>query len=177
MLTNYPGGSPSSAVWIDLFDPTEEERAQASAHCGIEVPSRSALEEIEASSRLRARGDVLTLSMPIASKSASGESMPTPLGFVLTPKLLVTVRYAELHAIKPALDHLGHEAAPTSIEMFALLVEAMVDYAADLLEQISAKLNDLSQRVFRRNVQDTRRSVLRSNRATRRTDPRHGRRP
>ena len=57
MLTNYPGGSPSSAVWIDLFDPTEEERAQASAHCGIEVPSRSALEEIEASSRLRAKGE------------------------------------------------------------------------------------------------------------------------
>ncbi|HEX3429606.1 MAG TPA: magnesium transporter CorA family protein [Rhizomicrobium sp.] len=164
MLTAYPGGS-SPPVWIDLLDPTEEERATASTGCGVEVPSRSALEEIEASSRLRARGDVLTLSMPIASKSPSGESAPTPLGFVLTPKLLVTVRYAELHAIKPALEHLGHEAKPASVDIFALLVEAMVDYAADLLEQKSAGLNDTSRRVFQRNPQDTRRSIVRSNRA------------
>ena len=169
MLTTYPGGSPSSAVWIDLFDPNEEERAQASAHCGVEVPSRSALEEIEASSRLRVKGETLTLSMPIASKSATGEGMPTPLGFVLTPKLLVTVRYAELHAIKPALDHIGHDAKPTSVEMFALLVEAMVDYAADLLEQIAARLNDISQRVFLRNAKDTRRNIARSNRMLKET--------
>jgi magnesium transporter len=166
MLTTYPGGSPpATAVWIDLLDPTEGERANASACCGVEIPSRNALEEIEASSRLRARGDVLTLSMPIASKSAEGEPTPTPLGFVLTPKLLVTVRYAELHAIKPALEHLGHGAKSTSVDMFALLVEAMVDYAADLLEQIAAKLNEMSQRVFRHNARGTRRNVMRSNRA------------
>jgi magnesium transporter len=170
MLTTYPGGSsPAAAVWIDLLDPSEDERRQASATCGVEIPSRYALEEIEASSRLRARGDVLTLSMPIASKSSAGESMPTPLGFVLTPKLLVTVRYAELHAIKPALEHLEHDAKPTSIDMFALLVEAMVDYAADLLEQISGKLNEISQDVFRRNLQESRRSVVRANRALKET--------
>src|SRR5579864_6516343 len=139
MLTTYPErAAPASAVWIDLLDPSDEERRQASAHCGIEIPSRSALEEIEASSRLRAKGEMLILSMPLASKSASGDSTPTPLGFVLTPKLLVTVRYAELHAIGLALDQLGRDAMPTSIDMFALLIEAMVDYSADLLEQISA---------------------------------------
>jgi magnesium transporter len=170
MLTTYPEGARAqSAVWIDLLDPSDDERRQASAHCGIEIPSRNALEEIEASSRLRARGDMLILSMPIASKSPTGDSMPTPLGFVLTPKLLVTVRYAELHAIKPALEHLGHDGKPTSVDMFALLVEAMVDYAADLLEQISGRLNDVSQRVFRRNLDGTRRGVVRSNRALKET--------
>ncbi len=164
MLTVYPGGS-SPAVWIDLLDPSDEERTQASGACGLEIPTRSALEEIEASSRLRVRGDMLILSMPIASKSAAGDSMPAPLGFVLTPRLLVTVRYAELHAIKPALEHLGHDTKATSVDMFALLVEAMVDFAADLLEQIAGKLNDISRRVFSHNVQGTRRNVMRSNRA------------
>jgi len=165
MLTKYPGDSSSAAVWIDLFEPSEEERTRASAECGIEVPSRHALEEIEASSRLRSVGDALILSMPIASKSASGDTMPTPLGFVLTPKLLVTVRYADLHAIKPALAGIARQTAPDSVEMFALLVEAMVDYAADLLEQIAAKLNDISRRVFLRSIKGDRRSVTRSNRA------------
>ena len=166
MITTYPAGAQSeSAVWIDLLDPGDDERARTSALSGIEIPSRGALEEIEASSRLRAVGNGLILSMPIASKSASGDAMPTPLGFVLTPKLLVTVRYAELHAIKPALEHIKPDARPTSVDMFALLVEAMVDYAADLLEQMAAKLNDLSQRVFRRGTQERGRNFSRSNRA------------
>jgi magnesium transporter len=170
MLTTYPEGAPPErAVWLDLLDPDDDERAKASGHCGLEIPPRSSLEEIEASSRLRVRGDMLILSMPIASKSAAGESTPTPLGFVLTPNLLVTVRYSELHAIKPALDHLGKDTRPTSVEMFALLVEAMVDYSADLLEQISALLNDIAQRVFHRSESDTRRNVMRSNRALKET--------
>src|ERR1700683_4752733 len=124
MITTYPEGSQfESAVWIDLLDPGEDERARTSALSGIEIPSRSALEEIEASSRLRGAGKGLILSMPIASKSAEGDAMPTPLGFVLTPKLLVTVRYAELHAIKPALGHIKPDTHPTSVDMFALLVE------------------------------------------------------
>ncbi|HEX4078803.1 MAG TPA: magnesium transporter CorA family protein [Rhizomicrobium sp.] len=170
MMTTYPAGSPADgAVWIDLFEPGEDERSKASAICGVEVPSRGALEEIEASSRLRAMGDALILSMPIASKSASGDAIPTPLGFVLTPKLLVTVRYAELHAIKPALGHLQANGRSSSVEMFALLVEAMVDYSADLLEQLSAKLNGISLRVFRRSAQESRRNVARSNRALKET--------
>ena len=170
MLATYPeGASPGRAVWIDLLDPTEDERAQASAHCGIEVPSRIALEEIEASSRLRVKGDTLILSMPIASKSSAGDSAPTPLGFVLSPKLLVTVRYAELHAIRPALDHLGNDAAATSVDVFALLVEAMVDYSADLLEHIAAVLNDTARNVFHRADAGTRRNVMRSNRALKET--------
>ncbi len=166
MMTTYPGGSPAeSAVWIDLFDPGEDERAKVSADAGVDIPSRGALEEIEASSRLRAVGGALILSMPIASKSASGDAMPTPLGFVLTPKRLVTVRYAELHAIKPALGHIKPDTHPTSVDMFALLIEAMVDYTADLLEQMAAKLNNLSQRVFMHGAQERGRNVARSNRA------------
>jgi len=60
------------------------------------------------------------------------------------------VRYAELHAIAPALERIGKDATPGSVDMFATLVEAMVDYAADILEQSAKKLNAISQRVFKR---------------------------
>jgi magnesium transporter len=165
MLTAYPVGTPpAEAAWIDLLDPDENERKHVTVACGVEIPTRSALEEIEASSRLRAQGTTLILSMPIASKSAAGAMAPTPFGFVLTPKLLVTVRYAEVHAIKPALGHIPPGSRPNSVDLFALLLEAMVDYTADLLEQIAGQLNDLSQRVFRRREQDCRRNAARSNR-------------
>ena len=166
MLTKYPGDSSTSraVVWIDLFSPSAEELAQACADYGLEIPSRSELEEIESSSRLRSDGDVLILSMPIASRSGTGEPMPTPVGFVLTPKLLVTVRYAELHAIQPALERMRKETTPNSVDMFATLVEAMVDYAADMLEGIAAQLNATSRGVFSRHERARRGNVARSNR-------------
>ena len=167
MLTKYPNASSPArdTIWVDLLDPSDDEIAKALADYGISVPSRQQLEEIESSSRLRADGDVLILSMTIASKSDLGESMPTPVGFVLTPKLLLTVRYAELHAIAPALERIGKDTTPGSVDMFATLVEAMVDYAADILEQIAKKLNAISQRVFKRYGRTREGNFARSNRA------------
>ena len=167
MLTKYPNASSPArdTIWVDLLDPSDDEIAKALADYGISVPSRQQLEEIESSSRLRADGDVLILSMTIASKSDLGESMPTPVGFVLTPKLLLTVRYAELHAIAPALERIGKDTTPGSVDMFATLVEAMVDYAADILEQSAKKLNAISQRVFKRYGRTREGNFARSNRA------------
>jgi len=89
--------------------------------------------------------------MPITSKSKLGETMPTPIGFVLTSNLLVTVRYAELHAIPSTLETLKKQVAPRSVDIFATLIESMVDYSADVLEEIAAKLNAVSKQVFNRN--------------------------
>ena len=72
MLTLHTDSSPdagtqrSKAYWIDLLNPTSEEIAQVAAEYGIEVPSRESLQEIETSSRLRAEGQVLYVSMPLA---------------------------------------------------------------------------------------------------------------
>jgi magnesium transporter len=139
-------------VWIDLLDPGADELARAREEFGVEVPSRQQLEEIEASSRLRSDGDVLTLSMTVASKSDSDAPMPTPIGFVLTPKLLVTVRYAEVHAFQRARDIMSKQAPSKSGDMFVSVIEAMVDYAADVLEAIGTRLNTTSRQVFHRDL-------------------------
>jgi Mg2+ and Co2+ transporter CorA len=52
--------------WVDLLNPTSEEIAGVAAESGVQVPSRQSLQEIETSSRLRADGQVLYVSMPLA---------------------------------------------------------------------------------------------------------------
>ena len=52
-------GTRDQAVWIDLLNPTPDETARVTAECGIQVPSRESLQEVETSSRLRAEGRVL----------------------------------------------------------------------------------------------------------------------
>jgi Mg2+ and Co2+ transporter CorA len=47
------GGSiATESLWIDLFNPTVEERGVVNAALGMEMPTRADMEEIEVSSRL-----------------------------------------------------------------------------------------------------------------------------
>ena len=53
---------------------------------------RDELSSIENSSRMQADGDTLTLSLPITPYHPNQEPVSTPIGFVLTPRILATVR-------------------------------------------------------------------------------------
>jgi magnesium transporter len=96
MLTAHTANG--KAFWIDLLNPTSDEIAQVSAEYGIEVPSRESLQEIETSSRLRSDGQVLYASMPLGIQDQAAGFAPLPLGFVLSPQFLVTIRFSEIHA-------------------------------------------------------------------------------
>jgi magnesium transporter len=143
----YPAtGTP---VWIDLHNPTSEDVAQACEECKLHIPSRHELEEIETSSRLQAQGDTLTLSLPITPYVPDEEPVSTPIGFVLTPKLLVTVRFDELHTFHKVGEALGkHGTDQTSSQIFTSLVEAIIDYGADKLEVMKGETRALSKTVF-----------------------------
>ena len=157
MLTYYPtplGSAPAgpavSTVWIDLTQPTAEEIARVQTEFSVRVPSREQLDEIESSSRLQSEGKRLYLSMPVAAPHDSIEAPPSPLGFVLSPELLITVHYRELRSFAKAREAIAKAGPATSTSTFASLLEAMVDMDADVLEKTARDLGDLSRRVFRR---------------------------
>ncbi|HEY4339058.1 MAG TPA: magnesium transporter CorA family protein [Steroidobacteraceae bacterium] len=155
MLHIYPpiptgaNAKPHRPIWIDLQRPTPDEEALVESEHGLRIPTHAQLSEIETSSRLRVEGQTLLMSMPLGLQDNRFANGPLPLGFVLTPDILVTVRYCDIHAfpdVQAAL--LSNHAACTSGAVFASLLEAMVDFAADRLEQISADLGGVSQRIF-----------------------------
>ena len=164
MLNACP--SSSAPLWIDLFNPSDEEIARVESEWHVKVPSRATLEEIESSSRLSAANGGICLSMPVIAHE--DEPGPTALGFVLSKDLLVTVRYTNLHGFEIAIERFReHGEAKSSAEIFAALLEGITDYAADALEQIGLHLNDVSRRVFRNYGSTRRRNIARSNRALR----------
>ena len=156
------GRLDSNVHWIDLFDPTPDEIARVAAATGIVVPSRESLQEIETSSRLRAEGQILYVSMPLATLDRGGEGCaPVPLGFVLSPEHLVTVRYSEIHAfgqVETRIRANGSGGVGSgavvgsgmggSGSIFVAIMNNMVDYAADMLEKLSAELAAVSAAAF-----------------------------
>ena len=159
-------GSSGKPFWIDLLQPTDDERNRVATEYGLRIPTRDHLEEIESSSRLRADGQVLTLSMPLVVPEEKPDALPAPLGFMVSPALLVTVRYTPVSGFAEVADRIAKGNAPRNgLATFAALIESMVDHRADLLEALSATVSSISKRVFSQSAAPRRPAVY--NRALR----------
>jgi magnesium transporter len=139
----------AKVFWVDLLNPTSTEIARVAAEYDFEIPSRESLQEIESSSRLRAEGQVLYVSMPLAIQDEAADFVPVPLGFILSPQLLVTVRFSEVHAFAQVKTRIEKDPHGGSAAAFCTLMEGMVDSGADKLEKLSSDLAAVSARSFR----------------------------
>jgi magnesium transporter len=140
-----------TTVWVDLQDPTDAEVATACEQCHLHIPTRAELSEIETSSRLRAEGDTLTVSLPITPYHPNVEPVTAPIGFVLTPKLLVTVRFDELHTFHKVGQRIeGNDNTYTPAQIFVEIAEAIIDNSADKLEHLQTDTRTVSRIVFHR---------------------------
>jgi magnesium transporter len=154
VLTSYPqdktqGGRDTQApVWLDLVDPSDEERKQAAGLLHAELPTRKQVADIAMSSRVRASEEILRINIPGFVREDSGHGLMTPLGVMLTPKLLVTLRYAESPAFERLAANVATKAAESSIETFVSLFEAVAETAVDRMQALSGELSELSRNVF-----------------------------
>jgi magnesium transporter len=136
--------------WIDLLNPTPDEVAAVAADWHIQVPSRNSLQEVESSSRTRADGQVLYMSMPLAIEDADAGFAPLPLGFILSPELLVTIRYSEIHAFAKVRAQAAADPHMSGAAVFVAIIDGIVDFSADMLENESGNLAAVSARAFGR---------------------------
>ena len=136
------------AAWLDLMLPTDAERSWTERCTSLRVPAQADLAEIESSSRLAVSGQVLTLTTPMTYLGPDGTSMVAPLGFVLSPDHLITVRFADMPVFDLFARRFQAAEHPCSTAAFVGLLEAMVDRLADVLEHVGAELDGMSRRVF-----------------------------
>lgn len=147
MITVFPASERlAQAVWIDLRSPSEDEVAEVERATGLKVPSREDISAIEASSRLQQIGKALYLSAPLLT---AGEAPHlSPVGFVLGPERLITLRFDKFGAFDLAAGHAEADEDATGFGVFTCLFESIVDKLADGLELLAAELDQVSRGVF-----------------------------
>ena len=142
MLATHPSGDGqsglASAVWIDLLQPTAEEIARVSAATGLRVPTESQVSEIESSSRLAFEGGAFYLSAPLVAVDADGEHELSPVGFVLSSRVLLTLHFVPLAAFEAYRDEAATLPPHSAEEALLRIFELIVDRAADNLERAGA---------------------------------------
>lgn len=148
----WPGEAqlPEGATWIDANSPTLDEAAFLVRALGVEPPSLAKMSEIEASSRFYRLRDAVYVTVPLPKRDHAGVGTQHPLGLILTPKALLTVRYENLKPCEPEyLDAIGVDRALASpLGAMIAVLEGIVDHLADELELLTARLDECSHDIF-----------------------------
>lgn len=151
MLSAYPNagdGSLSGSTWVDLIDPTEAERAAFAAAFGLRVPTTEELGEIESTSRLQVENDAIYLTAPLIFAADNEPWTLAPTGFVLSERVLLTLRFAKSAAFDAAIkEFAGHGPFHPALA-FVRILEELVDRLADLLESSGRDLDQASHVIF-----------------------------
>ena len=145
---------PDGVVWIDLLNPTEEEEKLAERALGQNIPTREDLAEIEPSSRLYERDDVLFLTASVMAGIEEGHPTADPVGFILSDKLLVTVRHIDPEPFLLMAERVYADPASAKrpIDVLVQMFDVIVDQLADQFEHAGTEVEKLSSRVFERNL-------------------------
>ena len=164
MLTTIPRSAAtlSTALWIDLLDPTDDERQRVEQATKLRMPTKTAIEEIESSSRVFSEGAALYLSTPVLPGTDWVRGAVTNVGFVLSATRLVTLRFGRVAAFDAVTARLANAEAPRAGAAFMTILEAIVEQAADTLELASAELERVSHAAFHADPAGRRHSVVKT---------------
>ena len=150
MLARTPASATlEDAVWIDLLGGTDVERKEVETATGLRLPTKDDIEEIETTSRVYLEDGALYVSTPILTGNDCAKDLVTALGFVVTPRRLVTIRFSELPSFQELNATYARIKAPSAAETFLRLLEIIVDHTADALERAGAELEGVSHAAFR----------------------------
>jgi magnesium transporter len=150
---------PDDAIWIDLVDPTAEDRLLVERAYHVHLPSAEELIEIEASSRFFRDDDGLHIHS-VFLHEFEDTTVNVAAAFILNQDRLFTLHEQELATFRlfRQAAHRQPDIATDATSILLSLFENKVDHLADALETVYTGLEPVSQVVLGR--KDTGMEVL-----------------
>jgi magnesium transporter len=141
---------PPKAVWLDCTDITPEEEKALEGNLHLDMPTRAEMQEIEASSRLYREGGAVYMTATMLVKTETEQPENTPVTFILSRDVLVTLRYAEPWSFRTWSARAPKSRADTAELVFLSVMETNDERLADMLELVSMELERIQQQIFKR---------------------------
>ena len=155
---------PSDTVWLDMIEPTDQEREWLRSYYVEEVPEREDLNEIEASSRFYQDKDGTHIHSFFPHRSGK-ELRTVTVSFNLRPHILITLRDEDVGLFRLVRNYFKRHQIDLDSPMVVLnaLFTAKVDYLADLLEEIYETLEETGHMALREHTNDEQRDDILKN--------------
>ena len=146
--TEFATISKENVLWIDLLDPTGDEKRAIEAYLGTTIQTKAEAEEIESSSRFSEEGDIIFANTNFLSP-ADDEMLMDPVSFILSGGLITTLREIPLRSFDTLQNKLQArpELFPDGWHVFVEIMDKRVDLDADIVELISKDVSQFSRRI------------------------------
>ncbi len=138
------------AVWIDLQNPTPTEIKEVEEFYKITFPTRQQQEEIETSSRYLENSGMIKINSTFNSLVPNGNRLEeSEVSFIVTDKILFSLRYSESKVFSETIKKIKQFPAIFSnpSKIFIAILEARVDFDADLIESVSRYTAEISRKI------------------------------
>lgn len=146
--TEFASISKEKVLWIDLINPSGEEKRATESFIGTEIQSRAQAEEIESSSRFSENEVAMFANTNFLSPEGEEMAMD-PVSFILTGSMLVTLRESRLRSFDSLQIKL--QARPAQFAdgfvIFTAIMDKRVDLDADIVELLSKDASQFSKRI------------------------------
>ena len=140
--------SRENVLWIDMLQPTGEQKRFVEQYLGTEIQSRAEAEEIESSSRFFEEGGAIFANTNFLSP-ADDEMLMDAVSFILVNGVLAPLREIPLRSLNTRqlkMQALPDE-YPDGNTVFVDIMDRRVDLDADIVELISKDVTRYSRRI------------------------------
>ena len=146
--TEFATISKENVLWIDLLDPTGDEKRAIETYLGTTIQTKAEAEEIESSSRFSEEGRTIFANSNFLSP-ADDEMLMDPVSFILSGGLITTLREIPLRSFDTLQNKLQArpELFPDGWHVFVEIMDKRVDLDADSVELISKDVSQFSRRI------------------------------
>lgn len=140
--------SKDAVLWIDLLQPSGDQKRAVEAYLGTEIQSRAEAEEIESSSRFSEEDGVIFANTNFLSP-ADDQMLMDPVSVIVAGGILTTVREIPLRSIDTLQLKVQAlpEQFPDGFTVFLSIMDRRVDLDADIVELISKDVSRFSRRI------------------------------
>lgn len=135
-------------LWIDLFEPTGDEKRAVEEFLETTLQSRAQAEEIESSSRYSETETTIFANTNFLIPGPDDYSMET-VSFIISESILVTIRQVPLRTFTDMQRRvqLSSKLYPTGYHILVAILENRIDLDADMIELMSKEIAQFSKRV------------------------------
>ncbi len=149
--------SISNIFWVDLINPTGDEKQQVEKDFSVELFTKQEREEIESSSKYVETAEEIGINLNFLIQE--GDNFRNePVSFIIKNKVLITQRYHEYRSFSETYRKLRVIKPIDGDDVFLTILETRIDFDADLIENITARISAISKELTAE--QDTDRELL-----------------
>ncbi len=163
-LKPKPGPHDAAALkaahWVDLSDPTAQEKDAVAGALGIELQAPQALDRFYISDQVRALDNQVTLQALLVTLAETGPPQLLPVTFIRTTGPLVTISKGGPEGLAWLIAECEGCVSPETKDIFPALLDMIIDHAINVLDRVGGDLDRINRRLFQHHATRQRRLRL-----------------